>query len=74
MFDQDLQGPNFEPRARNAVGCGSVNLNWTVLIPEKFAKSIDDNGEAILRRSFTIDRAQEFVDMLQAQLDAIRVE
>lgn len=67
----DIQGPNLIPCVLEITG-GTIgfDLEWNVLTPESgVERFIDENGEVTIRRRITRERAQEWLNVLQGQLD-----
>lgn len=71
-IDMDPQGPNFIPTEDLDRGCIRVDLEWIVPTPDDLSKFVDDKGEATILRTFTIERAEEFLDTLTVQLRAAK--
>ena len=71
----DIEGPNLIPiEHRDETGSVTkVELDWNVLAPAQgFDKFVGDNGEVTIRRRMTLERAQEWINILSGQLERAR--
>ncbi|KKN24103.1 hypothetical protein LCGC14_0898230 [marine sediment metagenome] len=70
----DIHGPNLVPiEAWGETGSAvKVDLEWNVPVPEGGFDKYIVNGEVMATRRMTLERAQEWLDILSAQLERAR--